>query len=153
MPRITAVDAHIGARLKRRRALRGISQAELAKLAGLTYQQVQKYEKGESRITAGALYHFGKALGVEASYFYERLPSDEPSAARRQRRKNGGAAADVADPMASRETVMLVGAYYRIRSHEVRRQVFDMVRTLSADGQSIAEKKAAGRGRRRRAAP
>jgi transcriptional regulator with XRE-family HTH domain len=134
MPRTVSIDAHIGARLRRRRILGGMNQAELARLAGLTLQQVQKYEKGDSRIGAGLLYRFGELLGVKATYFYERLPS---GSSRQSGRRGGGAArtqSDDGDPMAKRETLLLVSAYYRIKPDAVRRRLFEMVKSLGDDG-------------------
>ena len=67
------IDKHVGKRLKKRRLLLGLSQEKLAEAIGLTFQQVQKYERGVNRIAAGRLYWFAKILGVPVSYFYEDL--------------------------------------------------------------------------------
>ena len=71
-------DKHIGHRLHVRRKLMGISQDRLAKLVGLTFQQIQKYERGINRISAGRLYHFSKILGVPVTYFYDGFENDTP---------------------------------------------------------------------------
>src|SRR3984957_12422090 len=71
----TAVDTHIGQKIRARRNLLGLSQTELADAAGITFQQVQKYEKGANRVGAGRLQQFSEALGVPPSYFFEGAPT------------------------------------------------------------------------------
>lgn len=71
------VDRHIGNRMRARRVLIGMSQEKLGEALGLTFQQVQKYEKGANRVGAGRLPTIGKILGVSVSYFYEGLPEDD----------------------------------------------------------------------------
>jgi transcriptional regulator with XRE-family HTH domain len=67
------VDRHIGARIRARRIMLGLTQQQLAELIGVTYQQAHKYEKGMNRVAAGRLYKIAQALGVEISYFFEGL--------------------------------------------------------------------------------
>ena len=67
------VDRHVGARLRERRIMLGLTQQELAELIGVTYQQAHKYEKGINRISAGRLYQLAQALGVQVGYFYDGL--------------------------------------------------------------------------------
>jgi transcriptional regulator with XRE-family HTH domain len=67
------VDRHIGARMRERRILLGLTQQQMAELIGVTYQQAHKYEKAMNRVAAGRLYLIAQALGVEVSYFYEGL--------------------------------------------------------------------------------
>ena len=71
----TAVDAHIGQKIRARRNLLGLSQTELADAAGITFPQIQKYEKGVNRVGASRLQQFSQALGVPPSYFFEGLPT------------------------------------------------------------------------------
>jgi transcriptional regulator with XRE-family HTH domain len=66
-------DRHVGARMRERRIMLGLTQHQVAELIGVTYQQAHKYEKGINRVSAGRLYHIAQALGVEVSYFYEGL--------------------------------------------------------------------------------
>lgn len=68
------IDRHVGSRLRTRRMLEGVSQTELAARVGVTFQQVQKYEKGTNRIAAGHLYNFAAALNCSPDYFYDELP-------------------------------------------------------------------------------
>ena len=70
------VDRHVGARMRDRRVLLGMTQQQLAELIGVTFQQAHKYEKGANRVTAGRLYGIARALGVQVSYFYEELPNE-----------------------------------------------------------------------------
>jgi transcriptional regulator with XRE-family HTH domain len=71
------VDRHVGARMRARRIMLGLTQHQMAELIGVTYQQAHKYEKGINRVAAGRLYRIAQALGVEVSYFYEGLqPAD-----------------------------------------------------------------------------
>jgi transcriptional regulator with XRE-family HTH domain len=72
-PRSQDVDGHVGARVRDRRILLGLTQHQLADLIGVTYQQAHKYEKGINRVAAGRLYSIAQALGVEVGYFYEGL--------------------------------------------------------------------------------
>src|SRR5687768_2719113 len=65
------VDRHVGARMRERRVMLGLTQQQIAELIGVTYQQAHKYEKGINRVAAGRLYSIAQALGVEVSYFYE----------------------------------------------------------------------------------
>jgi transcriptional regulator with XRE-family HTH domain len=67
------VDRHVGARMRERRIMLGLTQQQMAELIGVTYQQAHKYEKGLNRVAAGRLYRIAQALGVEVSYFFEGL--------------------------------------------------------------------------------
>ena len=67
------VDRYVGARIRERRILLGLTQQQMADLIGVTYQQAHKYEKGINRVASGRLYSIARALGVEVSYFYEGL--------------------------------------------------------------------------------
>jgi transcriptional regulator with XRE-family HTH domain len=66
-------DRHVGARMRERRMMLGLTQHQMAEVIGVTYQQAHKYEKGINRIAAGRLYHIARALGVEVGYFFEGL--------------------------------------------------------------------------------
>ena len=79
-------DRYVGARLRERRIVLGMTQHQLAELIGVTYQQEHKYEKGINRIAAGRLYEMARVLGVEVSHFYEGLPSDRSFAPTTQQR-------------------------------------------------------------------
>ena len=75
-PRPQDTDRHVGAKLRERRLMLGMTQQQLAELIGVTYQQAHKYEKGINRIAGGRLYAVAQALGVEVSYFYEGIGTE-----------------------------------------------------------------------------
>lgn len=124
------VDIHVGARVRLRRTLLGMSQEKLGDAIGLTFQQVQKYERGANRIGASRLFHLSKVLDVPVSFFFEDMPSAGAG--------RGGAGHGMAeekagyepDPMARRETLELVRAYYKIRDASVRKRLFEMTKAL-----------------------
>jgi transcriptional regulator with XRE-family HTH domain len=122
------VDVHVGARMRMRRTLLGLSQEKLGDALGLTFQQVQKYERGANRVGASRLHQLSRALDVPVSYFFDEMSDGDPS-------PPGPPAADdppaEADPMTRRETLELVRAYYRIRDPSVRRRVFELTKTLA----------------------
>jgi transcriptional regulator with XRE-family HTH domain len=72
------IDRHVGARMRERRIMLGLTQQQMAELIGVTYQQAHKYEKGINRIAAGRLYAIGQALGIDVGYFYEGLDNGRP---------------------------------------------------------------------------
>ena len=79
-PRPQDVDRHIGARLRDRRMMLGLTQQQLAGLIGVTYQQAHKYEKGINRVAGGRLYTIAQALGVEVGFFYEGIGTQREAA-------------------------------------------------------------------------
>jgi len=123
------VDIHVGGRVRLRRTLLGLSQERLADALGLTFQQVQKYERGANRIGASRLHQLARILEVPVSFFFEEM-----SAAPRP--AEAGLAEDQAgfdhDPMTRRETLELVRAYYRIPDEKVRKRIFEMVKAVAA---------------------
>jgi len=132
------VDIHVGRRVRQRRSLLGMSQTALGKAVALTFQQIQKYERGSNRISSSRLFEFGKVLDVPIAYFFEDMPSNalagRPMSGRG--RKNFGEAAtpfeQEKDPLIKRETLELVRAYYKIRESRVRMRIFEMVKAVGA---------------------
>jgi transcriptional regulator with XRE-family HTH domain len=128
------IDAHVGARLRLRRLLLGISQEKLGDALGLTFQQIQKYERGANRVGASRLYDLSKVLDVPVAYFFDAMP-DETAAVMSSRLPGGagalGEAPLDADVLLSRETTDLVRAYYSIEDSEVRRRALEFLRTVS----------------------
>ncbi len=132
------VDVHVGSRLRQRRTLMGMSQEKLADAIGLTFQQVQKYERGANRIGASRLHQLARVLDVPVSYFFEDLAPNRPPV-------DGAAQQGFAedpppfehDPMSRRETLELVRAYYRIPDEKVRKRVFELVKSIA--GQARGE--------------
>jgi len=128
------VDVHVGARLRQRRTLLGMSQEKLGEAVGLTFQQIQKYERGANRIGASRLYQLSNVLDVSVSYFFEEMPGEV------QKTRGDYAAmshaadietVQVSDPMARRETLELVRAYYRIEDPKVRKRVFELTKSIA----------------------
>jgi transcriptional regulator with XRE-family HTH domain len=131
------VDIHVGRRLRQRRALLGISQDKLGRAVGLTFQQIQKYERGANRVGASRLLQLSRALAVPIAYFFEDAPGQPTRAGRKAEGKlkaapKGLASEDAAgrDPFSRRETLDLVRAYYAIANPFVRKRVLDLVRAL-----------------------
>ena len=127
------VDVHVGARLRVRRTLMGMSQTALGEAIGLTFQQLQKYEKGTNRISASRLFALSRVLDVPVEYFFD----DMPTAVTASSPTLGGGKAKKPpsyelDPMARRETLELVRAYYKIRDPEIRKHLFEMTKILGA---------------------
>lgn len=126
------VDVHVGGRVRLRRTLLGMSQEKLGEAIGLTFQQVQKYERGANRIGASRLYDLSRVLDVPVSFFFDDMGDQ---VANQSPRNLTGAVDEVdeyeADPMTKRETLELVRAYYRIRDPQVRRRVFDLAKALA----------------------
>src|SRR4030081_3405796 len=124
--------------MRQRRSLVGISQSQLSEFVELTFQQIQKYERGANRISSSRLFEFGKVLDVPVSYFFEEMPanalSGRPMSGRG--RKGFGEAGtpfeQEKDPLITRETLELVRAYYKIREAQVRKRIFEMVKTVGA---------------------
>lgn len=119
------IDAHVGARLRLRRTLLGMSQEALGKILGLTFQQVQKYERGSNRITSGKLFRIAQALDVPVSFFYDDLPGGMAL------RRSAPPSDATGDMMMRRETLELVRAYYRIKDAGVRRQMNELVKAAA----------------------
>jgi transcriptional regulator with XRE-family HTH domain len=125
------IDRHVGSRVRMRRMLVGMSQEKLGEALGLTFQQVQKYEKGTNRIGASRLQHISRILSVPVSFFFEGAPSSEGMS---------GAFAEnhssnyVADFLSTSEGVQLNRAFVRITDPKVRRRILALVEALGGEG-------------------
>lgn len=128
------VDVHVGSRVRMRRTLLGISQEKLGQALGLTFQQVQKYERGANRIGASRLYDLSRILEVPVNFFFEDMAQEvqEQSPGRLFEKEQEPEAYQIPDdPMNRRETLELVRAYYRIADPESRRRLFDLMRSIA----------------------
>ncbi len=130
---ISPIDAHVGARVRLRRTLLGMTQTHLGDALGLTFQQMQKYERGANRISASRLFDLSRVLDVPIQYFFDDMLAATAASSPAQ---GGGKAKKLPsyepDPMAKRETLELVRAYYKITDPEIRKHIFAMTKTLGA---------------------
>ena len=130
-----AVDTHVGARIRSRRIMLNMSQTKLADALGLTFQQVQKYEKGTNRIGAGRLHEISRILQVPISFFFEGSPR-EPGA-----RPGGYGETDgpplptyVTDFLATSDGLALTKAFMQIKDATLRRRIVSLVQEITGGG-------------------
>ena len=132
------IDIHVGKRIKMRRNLLGWSQEKLGDLLGLTFQQIQKYEKGMNRVSASRLWDFSVVMETPINFFYDDM--DKKVAKQSPRMFSNPDAqfclsedmeAFNADPMRKQETLELVQAYYKIHNRLAAKYLFDLIKTLS----------------------
>ena len=127
------VDVHVGGRVRQRRLLLGMSQTNLGNALGLTFQQVQKYERGANRIGSSRLFHLSQILDVSIEYFFDDMPADVAAKSPAQRR--GSVKNPVSyepNPMHKRETLELVRAYYKIGEPQIRNRLRELTKALGA---------------------
>ena len=122
------IDAQVGNRVRLRRMLIGMSQERLGELLGLTFQQVQKYEKGVNRIGAGRLFEVSRILGVGIDYFYEGVNSQLAGGF-----TEGGSTPPVMEFVSSGEGLQLSLAFMKIKDPKLRKRVLDLVKQMSED--------------------
>ena len=123
------VDIHVGGRVRLRRTLVGMSQEKLGQALGLTFQQVQKYERGANRIGASRLYHLSRILEVPIAFFFDDMPeavqggvAGMGESAQQPYKRN---------PLVKRETLELVRAYYRITDDRARKRLFELTKAMA----------------------
>jgi transcriptional regulator with XRE-family HTH domain len=126
------IDVHVGSRIRLRRSIAGLSQEQLADGLGLTFQQVQKYEKGINRVSASRLQHISEVLEVPISFFFENGPNALVNSA-------GSPMGEFNELMSSKETIALVTAFNSIKSPRLRQSVLNLVRTLKNDPSGAGE--------------
>ncbi len=141
------IDVHVGKRVRLRRTLLGMSQEKLGELLGLTFQQVQKYERGMNRVSASRLWDISKVLEAPIGFFYEDM--DKVVANQSPRMFNTAENAQtilredeeecLTDPMQKQETIELVKAYYKIPNRKAAKHLFDMIVALSKTAKSDNE--------------
>lgn len=130
------IDVCIGSRLRLRRLAMGFSQETLARALGITFQQIQKYERGTNRIFASRLFHLARVLRVPVAYFYQGLTPQGEAPNAEDARSEAGAAAEegMQDLLGKSDTLKLIQAYNRINDPTVRRQIYALVRTVGDQG-------------------
>ncbi len=139
------VDVHVGKRIRLRRTILHITQQQMAKMLGLTFQQVQKYEKGMNRVGASRLWDISRVLEVPMGFFFEDM--DDKVAQKSPRMlysddyryavEEGVRSADE-DPMKKQETLELVRAYYKIPNRAVAKNLFNLIVALSKSTAGLA---------------
>lgn len=127
------IDAHVGTRVRLRRMLLGMSQEKLGEHLGLTFQQVQKYEKGVNRIGASRLFDLSRVLGVPVQFFYDEAPSDLIESSLTPGFSERPAESYVVEFLSTREGLELNKAFVKIADPKVRRSVVELVRALGGD--------------------
>ncbi len=134
---INPVDAHVGARLKLRRTLIGMSQTELGAILGLTFQQIQKYEKGHNRLTAGRLMEVADLMGVAVQYFFEDLPIGAARASTRDAGNPGpGVEGDTfAQNLLTPDGALMLHGFNRISSPMVRRRLINLINHIANESE------------------
>lgn len=124
------IDAHVGSRIRMRRALLGLSQKDLGSKVGLTFQQIQKYERGSNRVGSGRLYEFSRILGVPVSYFFDDMPPELQAYAEKGAKKgkplpSGSPDAEIMD---RRDTLELVRTFHNVDDDMVRQRFMELLR-------------------------
>ena len=130
---ISPIDVHVGARVRVRRTLLGMTQTNLGDAIGVSFQQMQKYERGANRISASRLFDLSRMFDVPVQFFFDDMSTAVAASSPAQ---GGGKAKKLPsyelDPMAKRETLELVRAYYKITETQIRKRLFEMVKALGA---------------------
>lgn len=130
------VDVYVGSRIKLRRTLLGISQERLGDALDLTFQQVQKYERGSNRVSASKLFTISEVLDVPISYFFDGLHGSENRA---EGLRDTAAPAFEHEQLSRKESIDLLKAYYDIDDPKLRRKVIEIIRTLARSTRDSAE--------------
>ncbi len=145
MRRPRDVDVHVGARLRLCRKLLGMSQARLGEAVGLTFQQIQKYERGTNRIGAGRLYQFGEVLDVPVTFFFDNMPAQITFRLQRSTKAKKGVTADVSD---EGEALELVRAYYKIEDSALRNDIRSLMKACGQPAPRKRSRRSPGRPKR-----
>ena len=124
----TAVDTHVGQKIRARRIFSNMTQTDLANAAGITFQQIQKYEKGTNRVGASRLQQFSQALGVPPSYFFEGLPTvgKKLSAPQEGELSEGS----IVSFLGTREGAALVRGFLAIKEKPIRQNLIEFIAAL-----------------------
>ena len=140
------IDVQVGSRVRLRRNMLGLSQEKLGEAIGISFQQMQKYERGANRIAVSRLHMLSRVLDVPVTFFFDDMdPVRAPAIPSGFAEPPGEA-----DPLRKRETTELVDAYYAIDDAAVRRRLLDLARALAAEGERAADKTPARPTRRAR---
>jgi len=137
------IDMHVGNRIRLRRKVLRITQLQLAQMLGLTFQQIQKYERGMNRVSASRLWDISRVLKVPMNFFFEDM-TDEIALCSPRMLKGGmqmvveDSVKGFDDPMKRDETIELVRAYYKIPNRAIAKQFFDLIVAFSKSNSNVA---------------
>jgi transcriptional regulator with XRE-family HTH domain len=135
------IDKHVGSRVRMRRMMLGMSQEKLGDALGLTFQQVQKYEKGTNRIGASRLQQISQILQVPVAFFFEGAPivagEFEPGPGMHE----APSPAYVSDFLATSDGLSLTKAFMRIKDAKLRRRIVDLVQQIAGEDAEVKERK------------
>ena len=129
------VDLHVGARIRMRRRLQGVSQEKLAEALGLTFQQVQKYERGANRVSASKLYEIAAMLRAPVAYFFDGLADPAGEA---DDDSQGGDERTVHAFLMTSEGLELARSFTQVPRGRVRRRLLELIRALGGEGEDEA---------------
>ena len=129
---INEVDHHIAKRLQLRRIMLGMSQSDLAKKCGVSFQQIQKYETAGNRIPAARLFDLSQAMETSVAFFFSGLPGNFPPETKSNRSMRVSEAKDN-DPLAKNESLQLINLYWNLPSDSQREMIMHMLKTLNGD--------------------
>lgn len=126
------IDIHVGSRVRLKRMMLGMSQEKLGDQLGITFQQIQKYEKGSNRIGASRLQHIARIFNVPVAFFFEDAPgaAPQPPAGLAEGRDTS----HVVDFLSTAEGIQLNTAFVRIKDAKLRRRLIDLVRSMATEG-------------------
>lgn len=127
------IDVHVGRRVRMRRMLIGMSQTELANQLELTFQQVQKYEKGMNRIGASRLFAIAQVLGVKPSFFFEGLEGEDPADGQTPATEEDLVSLEALQSIATRQGIELNRAFLRLTNPRLRRLIIELVASIAED--------------------
>jgi len=125
------IDTHVGSRIRLRRNMLGMSQEKLGENLGITFQQIQKYEKGTNRVGASRLQAIASILGVPVSFFFEDAPGQDHAGTGFSEESPTAFAMEFCS---TPEGLQLNRAFFRIADPKVRRRIVDLVKALSDEG-------------------
>lgn len=126
----TAIDEHIGQRVQLRRVMMGLSQKDLAKICGVTFQQIQKYESAGNRISASRLFELSSALETPISFFFSGLPGYMPEHNRSGRIQRVSEQKSN-DPLSKNESLQLINLYWKLPNDDQRKTIMNMLKALN----------------------
>lgn len=130
---INEVDRHIAQRLQLRRVMLGLSQTDLARKCGVSFQQIQKYETAGNRIPAARLFDLSQALETSVAFFYSGLPGNFPPETKAIRSMRVSDTKEN-DPLSKNESLRLINLYWNLPSDAQRKTIMDMLKLLNGEG-------------------